>query len=104
MNFLKELWRGDVPLFKTYWVFGFAVSVLLNALMILVVSVMEKNPAIESVFLGLWGATTLYGVFIAVAIWRSAGKYQGPKHWMFLARAMVVLSILRTIANVAGIG
>lgn len=103
MDFVKQLWRGDVPLFKTYWVFGFAVSILLNAIMMFVVALQGEMPSLEPLFLGLWVFTTLYGLFMAVAIWRSAGKYEGPKHWGLLARAVVVLSVLRTVLNITGV-
>jgi len=98
MNLLKELWRGDVPLVKTYWIYGVVVSAVLSVLL----RVLWGMPAVNSVFALVWIATTVYGVFIAVAVWRSAGKYQGPKVWMILARVMAVMSILRTILNLTG--
>lgn len=101
MNLVKELWRGEVTLFKAYWVYGFAVSVLLNGLMLMLLGLTQMTPN-SPFFMVLWIATTAYGVFIAVAIWRSAGNYKGPKVWMALARTMVVLSILRTILNLTG--
>lgn len=101
MSLIKDLWRGDVSLVIAYWVFGVAVSVVLNALLLVSMNMVE-NPSGSLLFLLLWVTATVYGVFIAVTIWRSAGKYQGPMIWVVLARVMVVLSILRTLLNLTG--
>ena len=84
-NYLTRLWRGQIPLGMTYWVWG----VLLNAFM--------RNLLIQ-------GATTPYRVtyfvyyaFIMVAIWRSAGRYQGRRIWMMLARVSVILGVVFTL-------
>lgn len=98
MNLLRDLWRGDVSLVKTYWIYGVLVSVVLGALL----NVMIRAQSVGFAFTLVWMAATVYGVFMAVAVWRSAGKYQGPKVWMVLARVMAVVSILRTILNLTG--
>jgi lipopolysaccharide export LptBFGC system permease protein LptF len=84
-NYLTRLWRGQIPLGMTYWVWG----VLLNAFM--------RNLLIQ-------GATTPYRVtyfvyyaFTMVAIWRSAGRYQGQRIWTTLARVSVILGVVFTL-------
>ena len=40
---------------------------------------------------------TPYNLFMVVAVWRSAGRYEGPDHWADLARiAAVVWAVLET--------
>lgn len=46
----------------------------------------------------------VYMVFISVAIWRSANRYEGNKGWAFLAKAVVVLSYVKLLADFADIG
>lgn len=98
MNLLRDLWRGDVPLVKTYWIYGVLVSAVLGVLL----NVLFRMQSTGLVFTLVWMTATVYGVFIAIAVWRSAGKFQGQKVWMILARVMAVLSILRTIINLTG--
>jgi hypothetical protein len=39
----------------------------------------------------------VYYAFIMVAIWRSAGRYQGRRIWMTLARVSVILGVVFTL-------
>ena len=40
-----------------------------------------------------------YGIFIAVAIWRSADNYRGSAWWSGLSKVAVVLSLLRFVGE-----
>lgn len=44
----------------------------------------------------------VYWLFIAVAIWRSATKYTGPKAWAVLAKFAVVVGVARMLAEFLG--
>lgn len=103
MSLLKELWRGDVPLVKTYWIYGVGVSLLLNVALLALTSMLSSVPAVSLPLFVLGILSILYTLFIAVGIWRSASKYQGNKVWAVLAKIMVVFSILRTVLNVVGV-
>jgi hypothetical protein len=92
-NVLIRLWRGQVPLVRTFWIFGFTINLLLRALIILAVGVRPLLVLLSAVYLG-------YLSFIYVAIWRSAGRYRGATVWRTLARLSIVLTILGGIANV----
>ena len=91
---VRALWRGDVSLAKTYWLFGVVVGVCYA----MVFAYIEYQSSGLSEGLGpafiiaLMLSYFIYAIFINIAIWRSANKYRGPKHWAILAKVMVLVS------------
>ncbi len=101
MSFVMALWRGQVPLARTAWLYG---GVLLVAILspIVVLSAL-KSPWIHSpLILPLCVFVLLYAAFIAVAIWRSANNYGGWIAWRALAKGSVVVVFMQTAAQLAG--
>jgi hypothetical protein len=104
MEFVKDLWRGDVKLVFTYWVVGvignslFAVpSVYLDT-----IGFVDEITEGKLIFLGgLFIVSILYAFFTIVCIWRSASKYKGRSVWAILAKAAVVFGTLRVMAELA---
>jgi hypothetical protein len=94
-GYFRRLWQGEVSLAMTYWVWGALAGFVA---MILAAIVSETAP-----LLGLLLGPVMIGyyVFIVIAIWRSAGRYPGPRVWAALAKIMVVLSILRSCGEIA---
>ena len=92
---LVPLWRGHVPLSRTYWGWGMAGGLA----MAVVVAIAD---AIGLLWLQLVVAlfAVAYSVVITVAIWRSAGRYEGPQIWGHLARIAVAMSIARTVVEI----
>lgn len=93
-NLVLDLWRGDVSLVKTYWLFGVVVGICFA---ITFAFVEYQSSGLSEGFgpvfiIGLIVAYFIYGIFINIAIWRSANKYQGPKRWAILAKIMVLIS------------
>lgn len=83
---LRRLWDGDVDLAKTYWLFGYVIA--------FVVGLLLTMATVLLVGWGLMGVQALmlaYSVTWAVACWRSAGKYQGPRVWAWASRATIIL-------------
>jgi len=93
-NLVLDLWRGDVPLVKAYWLFGVVVVICFA----ITFAFIEYQSAGLSEGLGpvfIISLIMLYFVYVAfinVAIWRSANKYKGPKRWAILAKVMVLVS------------
>jgi hypothetical protein len=81
-NFVARLWRGDVSLGKTYWIFGVLVGVVLKLLSPAITYEVMSHASLMSTFdiqaiLYGWAAIViLYSIFILIAIWRSANKYR----------------------------
>ena len=86
------LWRGNIPLAKTYWVYGFLTNLVLLALFALAM-VLLPGPLL---FLPP-AAYLAYHVIIMVAIWRSAGRYTGKRVWAEMARISVAASLARSL-------
>lgn len=99
MTFLKSLWKGDVSLWITFWVFGvagnFAFSYLAER------SQVAFIKGFPSAYLLLFYSLTAFWagltIFIWVAIWRAAGKYKGWRIWCYGARFSVVASLVLNI-------
>jgi len=87
---LKKVWRGEIDLTITFWVWGVLIAnvlfdVLFGALIV----------ATENQFLMLLHRIFVIAAnaFVVVAIWRSAGNYKGSPVWPFLARLMCVANV-----------
>ncbi|MEX1222251.1 MAG: hypothetical protein WEA82_09080 [Idiomarina sp.] len=102
-NLLVALFKGDIPLVITYWVFGVLISGIgIRALMTLLDANYSSLAITESGLLILQGAYWLLAAgsfFILIAIWRSAGKYEGNAVWSVLARLAVVLNVVIFAGN-----
>lgn len=93
MVLIKDLWRGDIPLSKTFWVFGFGVNLLLNmALFYLTIQDNMFTTNIGAAFcLLLFLFSFIYSPFILIGIWRSANKYQGLQRYVLASKIMVII-------------
>jgi len=97
VGLIARVWRGEEGLARTFWGWGFAVNVALKGVSMLLFS--HRAAAAMLAFLVFMLA---YQVFISVAIWRSADRYDGYRGWAFLARLVVVLGVLQTVASLFG--
>ena len=88
---LEKVWRGEIGLQITFWVWGVLIAtVLLGWALGLLVEATENQFLI---FLhGIVAAVV--SVVAAVAVWRSAGNYKGSILWMFLARFACVANVV----------
>lgn len=97
---LTDFWRGQLPLAVTFWLFGAAVLAALVGLFVYL-GVVHPNGTIGVLaaltFLALNAVTAVYWIFVSVAIWRSAGAYEGPQLWSLLARGLVLAIYLWSI-------
>ena len=93
--YVVRLWRGDVPLATTYWVWGLAVNV---AWLIVIVLTAATDAPMLGLIVSLLALS--YAVFITVAIWRSAGRYKGKRIWAELARIAVAIGVARFVVTV----
>ena len=99
MSLIGRIWRGEVGLARTFWVFGFAVFSLMMIASIMMLTTIMLGDNAGIIFLAILGFSLLYKVFILVAIWRSASRYQGAVVWTYLAKAFVVLSIMQSLLS-----
>lgn len=91
VDHMKALWKGEIPLVRTYWLY----FVVIGSLIELPLNLIHHPSESLSTALVIYAAALFpYFPFIFVALWRAAGKYQGPIIWSVLARAAVVWSTL----------
>ena len=89
MGFFARLWRGNVTLFTSYWIFGGLVMFMFNMFEQATRGINE-----EAHTAGLMVSLFYYG-FMSVAIWRSSLLYRGPQMYAVLAQGTVALGWLR---------
>ena len=105
MAYIKSIWRGDGRLVITYWVWGVVGGNLVSIPDFILDESGVFHPSYELTFVGglalvLYGLFQIsYYVFISVAIWRSAVKYQGSGVWSALARVIVVGVVLMFVVQ-----
>ena len=100
MTQVAALWRGQIPLGKTGWLYGL-IGLLLLIVPLTLISSLGLGPSTRELLLALSVATLLYAAFISVAIWRAAGNYQGRFAWRLLAKGSVVFVVLQVVASFA---
>ena len=95
LNFLLRVFRGDAGLARTFWIFGIMVPFLLLMVFLEFTEMVIDWPKFgcyyEAVAYGFFVGMTGYIVLIYVAVWRSSGKYAGPRAWKYLARAWALV-------------
>lgn len=87
-NIMKQLWKGEISLAKTYWVWGVLVGIPLNFGIAFFLKLGFTYFALLISCLSI-----IYGLFITVAIWRSAGNYEGKAILAVVARTAAASSI-----------
>ncbi len=92
MELIRDLWHGDIPLSKTFWLFGVCVRGLFK----LIFLYFGFQPQILSTAFGFaffWLLNIvgiIYGPFIFISIWRSANKYKGLSRYPAMANFVVI--------------
>ena len=99
MGLIRDLWRGDVPLVKTYWLFGVVAGIFFRiAFAYIEYQGAVFSTALGAIFvLGLIVFVFAYSVFISFAIWKSANKYQGLQRYAILAKVAVILGVMMLV-------
>ena len=96
MDHIRALWKGEIPLARTYWLYFVVIGTLLE----LPLRIYPSRAAYYLPGLSIYAPLFFpYFPFIFVALWRAAVKYRGPIVWSLLARGAVVWSTL-SIARV----
>ena len=92
---LIELFKGNLPLYKSYWIYYVLVNFLISAPLLLVTKIhIQKFVYSFSMYLVL---NLIYYFTSCIGVWRSSQKYKGNKLLSFLARLIVVIGISTTI-------
>ena len=94
INLLK-LFKGDLPLYKSYWIYYVLGNFLISAPLLLVTKFqIQKFIYSFSLYLVI---NLIYYFSSCIGVWRSSQKYKGNKILGFLARFVVVIGIITTV-------
>jgi GYF domain 2 len=108
-NVVRRHWRGELPLWVSYWVFGFIGNLVVGLLAILIAAIFHVGsgfypPAIFATIIVTWTSTALVMTWQLVGVWRSAAAYRAARRnrgkgsgWAAVAQLAVVLGVLRVI-------
>lgn len=97
---VSRLWRGELPLRRTYWRYWFCVAFALGFLEGFLESLFPWLEAFEgpgqpgggviAIYLIAFLAYVGWSVFMIVPLWRSASRYDGRQIWAILAKLIAV--------------
>ncbi len=94
LNLIK-LFKGDLPLYKSYWIYYVLGNFLISAPLLLVTKFqIQKFIYTFSLYLVI---NLIYYFSSCIGVWRSSQAYKGHKLLGFLARLIVVVGITTTI-------
>jgi hypothetical protein len=89
---ITQLWRGEIALWKTFWLFGvvggLALGLPIFSAMLALTDVPDGTTAM--VFLSALGFLLVYLTWVFVGIWSAANNYLGNPIWIVLAKIAVV--------------
>jgi hypothetical protein len=105
-SLLKRLWRGEISLGKTFWLYGFLGSnlfVLACFIVLLASAAYVHGNYTDAVLVAMLRAPTfgvIYGIFICICIWRSAGRNRALGFWGVAARIFCLTPLIGGAAAV----
>lgn len=91
-NGIVNLWKGNLGLAITYWVYGVLGGVVW-AVAILALDLKKDSSTANLVIVFM----AIYYFYVYVGIWRAASKYRGNRLWEILAKFVVVITVLPII-------
>jgi hypothetical protein len=115
-NFIAQSWRGEYPLWVSYWIFGFLGGIVAGAIALAASHLLTADKGYQplSIFASMtivWLAVFAVSTWQLVAVWRSAGRRIRERArmgkyalWAGLAKVAVVFGCLRLVGDFANTG
>ncbi len=91
MKLVQRLWGGEIPLFEAFWHYAIVYGLLINLVTSALFLALFVSDAPPAVLVLAFLLPLPYNFLVAVAVWRSAGRYKGPRKWADLAKAGTIL-------------
>jgi hypothetical protein len=88
---ISALWRGERPLWETFWWYAVVFGTLANLITTLAFFFLASKDVNYALSFAAYALPVPYNVFVLIAVWRSAGNYQGPEIQAHLARAAITI-------------
>ena len=91
---IGRLWRGEEGLGKTFWLYGVVVMLAVKfAAFVIAVAVADDRGDMPAIIRMANNIYISYFIFIAVCIWRAAGKHRPLSAWAITARVLCFVPI-----------
>ena len=94
MNNLCRLWRGELALANAFWNWAFLGGLFVNVASSALFLFLIMNDRPISAFIAGYAPSIPYNIIASVGVWRSAGHYQGERHWADLARTVTLIGMV----------
>jgi hypothetical protein len=111
-NFITRHWRGELPLWVSYWVINFLANLCAPAVVILITALLASKGgyyplSLFATLTVIWACILLLACWQLIGTWRSAARYRSTRKqqgqhafWGSLAQAAVVLGVLASISAI----
>ena len=91
---IQALWRGEVRLVVTFWVYSIFGALAVHIPLVLA----EEYPFPDSIIIVIlhWSYyvfASSYNIFMWVAVWRSASCFAGLPIWAWFAKLTVIAGV-----------
>ena len=115
-NIVARHWRGEFPLWISYWVFGFIGNILIALVPALSIAIFKADggfypPAIFWALVTTWVGILGILTWQVVGTWRSAAHYTAARiakgrstAWAALAQVALILGLLGVVGSFIGTG
>jgi hypothetical protein len=115
-NVLAQHWRGELPLWVSYWLFGFIGNVAAALVSFLAMATFRSEsgyfpPAIFATMAVTWTGILLIAIWQVVGVWRAATRYAEERtrageaaFWGGAAQVAVAFGLLSVIGSFATTG
>ena len=97
MGFIGRLWRGQVSLGTTYWIFGALVVFMFQMLEF----VPMESPDRAGILIFI---STAYYFFISISVFRSSLRHNGSRLFIVYAQLSVVALVLFVMWRIVAVG
>jgi hypothetical protein len=91
---IKSLWAGHVPLPVAVWQYAVVYGLLLNVTTSILYWGLSVGGAAAFVLVTAYFLPLPFNFLVVVAVWRSAGRYIGPRNHADMARFGTTLWML----------
>jgi GYF domain 2 len=111
-NFIVRHWRGELPLWVSYWVINFLGNLCAVAVPILLAAVFASKSgyyplSVFATLIGTWVCVLVLACWQLVGTWRSARRYSSTRRqqgrhafWGGLAQAAVIFGVFASISSI----
>lgn len=104
---LYKLWRGEIPLRRTYWLYWFCVAFSLGFIRGFLEGYYpwlsefdgpgQPGSGTVAFYLLTFLSLQAWSAFMVVPLWRSASRYEGRRLWAVLAKVVAVSNAIGVV-------